>query len=101
MRPVLTDFEATIDFEERFRQFWMTIEEEAVGNQHEVRVRPALTSQMQVFDQLRVKKRFAAEQRETFGAQSVIPKLIFCPGVIRRWHWAGEPEIAVVAALLA
>ena len=23
--------------------------------------------------------------------QSVIPRLIFGPGVIRRWHWAGEP----------
>ena len=98
---VLTDLEATVDFEERFRQFRVTVKEEAVGDQHEIRVGPTFAGQVQVFHQLRVKKRFAAEQRETPGAQSVIPQFIIGPCLFRGWHWAGKPEVAVVTALLA
>ena len=40
VRPMLADFESAVGFDERCRQIGMAIEEESVGDEHQVGVGP-------------------------------------------------------------
>lgn len=71
---MLADFETTIRINQRRRQLGMTIEEKAVGNEHQVGVGPTLAGQSQVLDQMRVQERLAAEQGEAARSNALRPQ---------------------------
>jgi len=98
---VLTDFESTIDLHQGFGQRGMPIEEESIGDQHQIRVGPTFTGEMQMIDQLWIQQRLAAEQCESLGQDSLVPRFILTSCGSRRRHRAGQTEVAVMAALLA
>ncbi len=58
-------------FNERYRQIGMVIEEESVGDEHQVGVRPGIAGQSRVLDRVRIQQRFATEQRESLRLDSM------------------------------
>ena len=101
MRSVLANFELAIGFDENFGKAGKAMQEEAVRDQHQVAVRPVLSRQQKVLDDVRVEQWFAAEKGEAFGTKAMRPERIVRVGLLDGRHRADKMMIRVVAALLA
>jgi hypothetical protein len=101
VRSVLADFELAIGLDENFGQAGEAMQEEAVGDEHQVAVGPVLSREQKVLDHVRVQQRFAAEESETRRTQAMGPERIVGVSLLDGRHRSGEMMIRVVAALLA
>ena len=61
VHSVLADFELAIGLDEDFGQAGEAMQEEAIGDQHQVAVGPVLSRELKVLDYVRVQQRFAAD----------------------------------------
>lgn len=77
------------------------MQEEAVGDEHQVAVGPVLSREQKVLDRVWVQQWFAAEESETLRMQAMGPERIVGIGLLDGWHRACEMMIRVMAALLA
>jgi len=101
LRSVLAYFELAIGLDENIGQAREAMQEEAVGDEHQVAVGPVLSREQKMLDYVRVQQRFATEQSEACGTQAMGPERIVGVSLLDGRHRAGEMMIRVVAALLA
>ncbi len=101
VRSMLAYFELAISLDENFGQAGKPMQEESVGDEHQVAVGPVLPRKQNLLDHLRVQQWLAAEESETCRTQAVRPERIVGISLLDGRHRAGEMMIRIVAALLA
>jgi hypothetical protein len=97
---MLADFKLALCINENPRQLREAVQEESIGDQHQVAVVPVLPCQLNVLQDRRVEQRLTAKQGESRWLKSMRPLQVFGLGVGERWQLACQVKIAVVAALL-
>lgn len=101
VRSVLAYFELAIGLDEGFGQAGEAMQEEAIGDEHQVAVGPMLSREQKVLDHVRVQQWLAAQESETCRTQAMGPERIVGVSLLDGRHHAGEMMIRIVAALLA
>jgi hypothetical protein len=97
---MLADFKLALCINENLRQLREAVQEESIGDQHQVAVVPVLPCQLNVLQDRRVEQRLTAKQRESRWLKSMRPLQVLGLCVGQRWQLASQVKIAVVAALL-
>ena len=94
VRSVLADFKSTSCFAKDNRQVGEPVQEEAVGDEHQLAVGPVLACELDVLGDLRVQQWFATEQCESFWFESARPMRVLGVGVFDRGQLAGDVMVA-------
>jgi hypothetical protein len=97
---MLTDLKLASGLTKRVRQLGESMQQEAVGHEHQVTVAPMLADQQEVLNQVWIQQRFAAEKGEAFGTQAMGPLRVLGVCLIDGRHRPGEVIVCVVTALL-